>query len=125
MSDFKAKMHQIPIFRWGSARNPVGGAYSVPPNPLAVFEGPTSKGREKEGGGEEGGRGREGGRKGNGLPPIGESGSASDYDDCGCSRKGGRRKKRCTSTSRCVFWNKWCWRWRIDVENTFHSASPS
>ena len=54
MWDFKAKMHQIPIFRWGSARNPVGGAYSVPPNPLAVFEGPTSKGREEEGGGEEG-----------------------------------------------------------------------
>jgi len=30
---------------WGSAPDPVGGAYSAPPDPLAGFKGPTSKGR--------------------------------------------------------------------------------
>ena len=33
-------------FGWGSAPDPAGGAYSVLPDPLAGFEGPTSKGRE-------------------------------------------------------------------------------
>jgi len=47
-------------FRWGSARDPAEGAYSAPPVSLAVFKGPTSKGREGKG------RGREGGRKGKG-----------------------------------------------------------
>ena len=49
MSDFKAKMHQTQFRRWG--------AYSAPPDPLAGFKGPTSKGREgREGkGGERGG----------------------------------------------------------------------
>ena len=74
MSDLKAKMHQIrfplglrPRPRWGSAPDPAGGAYSAPPDLLAVFKGPTSKGREEERGGEEkgkekgtGGEGREG-----------------------------------------------------------------
>jgi len=46
MSDFKAKMHQIQFRR----------AYSAPPDPLAGFKGPTSKGR--------GGRGRKGEREG-------------------------------------------------------------
>jgi len=41
-----AKMHQI-LFRWGSAPDPAGGAYSAPPD-LAVFKRPTSKGREKK-----------------------------------------------------------------------------
>ena len=45
MSDFKAEMHQIQ-FRLGSAPDPAGGAYSAPPDPLAGFKGPTSKGRE-------------------------------------------------------------------------------
>ena len=45
MRDLRAKMHQI-LFRWGSAPDPAGGAYSSPPD-LAVFKGPTSKGREK------------------------------------------------------------------------------
>jgi len=46
MSNFKAKMHQIP-FRLGICPDPGGGgAYSTPPDPLAVFKGPTSKGRE-------------------------------------------------------------------------------
>ena len=70
-------------FRWGSAPDPAGGAYSAPPDQLAVFMGPTSKGK----GGKEGGRGGEGERKGKrwhrlyihcmfykyatGLPPAG------------------------------------------------------
>ena len=33
-------------FGWGSAPNPAGGAYSAPPDPLAGFKGPTSKGRD-------------------------------------------------------------------------------
>ena len=33
-------------FGWGSAPDPTGGAYSTPPDPLAGFKGPTSKGRE-------------------------------------------------------------------------------
>jgi len=32
-------------FGWGSA----GGAYNAPPDPLTVFMGPTSKGKEGEG----------------------------------------------------------------------------
>ena len=47
-------------FGWGSAPDPAGGAYSAPPDPLAGFKGPTSKGRGREGGGERGGEGREG-----------------------------------------------------------------
>jgi len=47
MSDFKAKMHKIQ-FPGGSAPNPTGGAYSAPPDPLAVFNGPTSNGRERD-----------------------------------------------------------------------------
>ena len=39
-------------FGWGSAPDLAGGAYSAPPDPLAEFKGPTSKGRE--------GKGREG-----------------------------------------------------------------
>jgi len=35
-------------FRWGSAP-PHWGAYSTPPDPIAVFKGPTSKGREGKG----------------------------------------------------------------------------
>jgi len=33
-------------FGWGSARDPAAGAYSAPPDPLAGFKGPTSKGKE-------------------------------------------------------------------------------
>ena len=42
----------------GSAPDPAGGAYSAPPDPLAAFKGPTSKGGGR--GGEGRGRGREG-----------------------------------------------------------------
>jgi len=49
-------------FGWGSAPDPAGGAYSVPPDPLTGFERPTSKGGEggKRGGDERGGNGGEG-----------------------------------------------------------------
>jgi len=66
MSDFKAKTHQI-RFRLELRPDPAGGAYSAPPDSLAGFDGPTSKGGEerKEG---RGGEGREGGkRRGRGL----------------------------------------------------------
>jgi len=36
-------------FGWGSAPDPTGRAYSAPPDPLAGFKGPTSKGREGRG----------------------------------------------------------------------------
>ena len=41
-------------FGWGSAPDPAGGAYSAPPDPLAGFKGPTSKGWEGRGGEGEG-----------------------------------------------------------------------
>jgi len=44
-------------FGWGSAPHPAGRAYSAPPDPLAGFKGPTSKGREGRGW-EEGGKGK-------------------------------------------------------------------
>ena len=46
-------------FGWGSAPDPAGGAYSAPPDPLAGFKGPTSKGRGREGGEEGKGEGRD------------------------------------------------------------------
>ena len=53
-------------FGWGSALDPAGEAYSAPPDSLAGFKGPTSKGRGGRGwvgirdgkGGEGRGRGR-------------------------------------------------------------------
>ena len=47
-------------FSWGSAQDPAGGAYSAPSDPLAGFEGPTSKGGEGKGEGMRG-KGGEGG----------------------------------------------------------------
>jgi len=56
-------MHQI-RFLLGSAPDPAGGGYSAPPNLLAVFKGPTSKGTEGEGArGREGEGKRRGGRE--------------------------------------------------------------
>ena len=49
---FDSNMHQI-VCRLGLCPDPTGGAYSVPPDALAVFRRPTSKGR--------GGEGRDGG----------------------------------------------------------------
>jgi len=53
-------------FGWGSAPDPARGAYSAPPDPLAGFKGPTSKGREGrvwEGGGMGGRREGRGGER--------------------------------------------------------------
>jgi len=47
-------------FLWGSTPDPAGVAYSAPPDPLAVFKEPTSKGRERKWRGK--GRGDEGKR---------------------------------------------------------------
>jgi len=54
-------------FRWGSAPDPTGGAYSAPPDPLAVFKGPTYKGREGKGK-ERGGKWKGKGKGGEGCP---------------------------------------------------------
>ena len=60
-------------FGWGSAPDPAGGAHSAPPDPLAGFKGPTSKGREgREMEWGEGGEGRCRG-KGKGEREGGES----------------------------------------------------
>ena len=65
MSDFKAKMHQI-RFRLGLRPRPRWRSLQRPPDPLAGFQGPTSKGRGGEGrGGERKGEGR-GGKEGKG-----------------------------------------------------------
>jgi len=70
MSYFKSKMHQI-RFRLGLGPRPRRGAYSVPPDSLAGFTGPTSKGRGGNGTGGEG-RGEEGStREGRGREPEG------------------------------------------------------
>ena len=55
MSDFKAKMHQI-RFRVGLCPRPQDSAL---PDPLAEFNGPTSKGRKGREEGEGKGRGGE------------------------------------------------------------------
>ena len=44
---FDSNMHQI-VYRLGFAPDATGGAYSAPPDHLAVFRGPTSKGRGGE-----------------------------------------------------------------------------
>ena len=63
-------------FGWGSAPDPAGGAYSAPPDPLAGFKGPTSKGREGEG--REGkGREKEGEGKGEGEGREGQGGEGN------------------------------------------------
>ena len=64
-------------FGWGSAPDPAGGAYSAPPDLLAGFKGPTSKGRggkgegdgrEEEGEGKRRGEGRREERRGRAVP---------------------------------------------------------
>ena len=63
MSDFKAKMHQI-RFPLGLRPRPRWGSLQCSPN-LAVFKGPTSKGREGEGRGQR----KRGGKGGESCPP--------------------------------------------------------
>jgi len=76
-------------FGWGSAPEPAGGAHSAPPHSLAVFKGPTSKGKEgrktgEKGKGEgKGGRGREregkkGGSEGRTIPTLFSSTSSPE-----------------------------------------------
>ena len=65
-------MHQDRFFGWGSAPDPTGGAYSAPPDPLAVFKGPTSKGKEGEGEKRREGEGRGGGERPY-TPPVANS----------------------------------------------------
>jgi len=62
---------------WGFAPDPTGGAYSAPPDPLAGFKGPTSKGR--------GGKGGRGGKRGRGPTSKGRGGKGG--------RGGGRGAK--------------------------------
>ena len=71
MSDFNAKMHQN--------RFRPGGAYSAPPDPLAGFKGPTSKGRERRG---REGMGWEGGVRwgGEGTEGLGGQGGEGALD---------------------------------------------
>jgi len=66
-------------FGWGFAPDPAGGAYSTPPDHLAGFKGPTSKGREGIGEGKGRGRGRKGQGKGKGRE--GERGRRSPCSD--------------------------------------------
>jgi len=51
-------------FGWGSARDPAGGVYSAPTDPLAGFGDPTFNGGDQREG-----RGRWEGREGEGLKP--------------------------------------------------------
>ena len=55
-------------FGLGSVTDPAGGAYSAPPDPVARFKGPTSKGRE--GGGREGEETKGEGRVREGRPVL-------------------------------------------------------
>jgi len=95
MLDFNAKKHQIRF----PPQTPLGELtalpQSAPPDPLVVFKGPTSKGREWEWGRE--GKGRERERKGRGGEgkgrkscPTGESGSASRREGRGREERGGK-----------------------------------
>jgi len=66
MSDFKAKMHQN-RFQLGLRPRPRWGSLQRSPDPIAGFQGPTSKGREiyrKGGEGGDGGEGMGRGRRG-------------------------------------------------------------
>jgi len=59
-------------FGWGSVPDPAGGACSAPPDPLAGFKGPTSRGGDGRDGKEREGKKREGreGRKCTVPPPT-------------------------------------------------------
>ena len=81
MSDSKAKTHQI-RFPLGLRPRPYWGSLQRSTDSLAVFKGPTSKGREgKEGRGEGKAKERVGeGKRWEGCPPIGECESVSEYE---------------------------------------------
>jgi len=69
MSDFKAKMHRI-RFPLGLGARPCWGAYSVPPDPLAVLKGAYFKGEGTEEGWEAKGRGGGSKREWEGPDPL-------------------------------------------------------
>jgi len=73
-------------FGWGSAPDPAGGAHSAPPDSLAVFKGPISKGRE--------GGTKEGRRKGKGERDRGcENGKGEERNGDETGKKGRRRER--------------------------------
>jgi len=65
--------------RWGSAPDPAGGTYSASPDPLAVFKGPTSKGKEGE---REERRGKKGKKEGRGREMRGGEGRNTLHTPC-------------------------------------------
>jgi len=77
--DFKNQNAEKSDFRWASAPDPAGGAYSAPQTPLLYIRGPTAKGREgkkrrRRGRGWEGkGKGRERKRRGKGGKGRGQT----------------------------------------------------
>jgi len=78
-------------FGWGSAPDPAGGTYSAPPDPLAGFNGPTSKGIEGSGwegegmGGRREGRGGEKGKGGTCSKVLGGEGRRPWLQDSSCA----------------------------------------
>ena len=101
MSDFKAKMHQIP-FWLGLRPSPAGGAYSAPPDPLGGFKGAASRQGRGRGGKREGegwggtGRGGEEGRESKGRDGEGrgkvKDGMGATGQDMGRGKESERRK---------------------------------
>ena len=81
MSDFKAKMHQN-RFQLGLRPRPRWGSLQRSPDPIAGFQGPTSKGREID-------IGREGKEEMEGKAWGGEEGEGSVRE----GRKGGDRRR--------------------------------
>jgi len=69
-------------FGWSCAPDPAGGAYSAPPEPLAGFNRPTSKGKGGRGRGR-GGKGRGRGRERKGRKGRGEEGEEWEGDSFG------------------------------------------
>ena len=81
-------------FGWGSALDPAAGACSAPPDPLAGFKGPTSKGGEgREGDGKGGnGRGEDKGGQGKGARRERE-GREREKGSEGIGERGGRGRR--------------------------------
>jgi len=73
-------------FRWDSALDTAERAYRAPPDPIAVFKGPTSKGRQEAEGGQEKGRGRE--REGEGKGKTGKGRGGERKGERGEGRRG-------------------------------------
>jgi len=78
-------------FGWGFAPDPAGGAYSAPPDPIAGFKGPTSKGREGRQG--KAGEGNAGGRL-DGRGARGREEGRGEGEEGGEKGKGGEGRER-------------------------------